>query len=118
MENNIILEKSIAFSAAIVELALTVPPSYKVLASQLMRSGTSIGASIAEAQSAESMTDFVHKLKIADKEANETVYWLRLLNTQLPSFGEDVNGKLMEIKKLLTSIIITCNRKRKTKSAL
>ena len=74
MENNIILQKSTDLATSIVELALTVPPSYKVLAHQLIRSGTSIGASIAEAQSAESMTDFMHKMKIADKEANETLY--------------------------------------------
>ncbi len=113
MENNIILQKSTDLATSIVELALTVPPSYKVLAHQLIRSGTSIGASIAEAQSAESMTDFVHKMKIADKEANETLYWLKLLNNQMPRFSEKVDEKLIEIKKLLTSIIITCHKKRK-----
>jgi len=113
VENNIILNKSRQFGANIVDAAVNIPPSFRVLSKQLMRAGTSIGASVAEAQSAETMADFVHKLKIADKEANETHYWLSILGKQLPNFNEQLIADLIEIKKLLASIIITCRRKMK-----
>jgi four helix bundle protein len=75
---------------------------------QLVRSGTSIGANIAEAQSAESRRDFIHKLKIADKELHETVYWLRLCQA-FPKAPEcnDLLDSVLEIKKNLNRILIT-----------
>ena len=59
------------------------------------------------------MSDFVHKLKIADKEANETYYWLSILEKQIPGFSKNLNDDLIEIKRLLSSIITTCRRKMK-----
>lgn len=76
---NVILEKSFKFALKIIEFTEVLESKRKfVVANQLLKSGTSIGANINEAQSAESKADFIHKLKIADKEANEVSYWLRL----------------------------------------
>lgn len=80
MENkNIVVEKSIEFSVEIIKFCELLEENKKfVIAKQLLRSGTSIGASIFEAQHAESKADFIHKMKIAIKEANETFYWLTI----------------------------------------
>ncbi len=85
-----------------------------VIANQLLKSGTSVGANIREAQNAESNADFVHKLKIAAKEAEETEYWLLLCNksSNYPS-AEGLLSKLISIKKLLSSIISTIKKKEK-----
>jgi four helix bundle protein len=113
VENNIILNKTRQFGACIVDAASAIPISNRISGKQLIRSGTSIGASVAEAQSAETLADFVHKLKIADNEINETYYWLSILEKQIPGFGVQLNADLTEIKKILSSIIIICKRKMK-----
>lgn len=79
------------------------------LAKQLFRSGTSIGANTWESQNAESKKDFVHKLKIAAKETDETEYWLLLckMSSHLPSPKEEQFSKLKEIEKVLSKIIST-----------
>ncbi|WP_338151988.1 four helix bundle protein [Chryseobacterium angstadtii] len=78
-KKNEILDLSIRFSLDIIKYTESLESRRKfVIANQLMKSGTSIGANIFEAQSAESRADFIHKLKIADKEAKETEYWLLL----------------------------------------
>jgi four helix bundle protein len=116
MENNIIYHKSVDFSLLLLQsLDGLHAPSYQVLINQLRRSGTAIGASIAEADSAQSMLDFISKMKIADKEANETLYWLKLLEKEFPSLSEKMLGPLLEIKRILRSILVTCMKKRKEK---
>jgi four helix bundle protein len=79
---------------------------HRELAFQLFKSGTSIGANIAEAQHAESKIDFIHKLKIASKEAHEAAYWLRLcrLSTHLPE-NNQAESQLLSIEKMLSKII-------------
>ena len=79
---NVVEEKSYRFAVRIVNLFKFVRSEYKefVMTSQLLRSGTSIGANIAESQRAQSRADFISKLSIAHKETYETKYWLRLLN--------------------------------------
>ena len=74
-------EKSFAFSLRIVKLYQYLTDTHKeyVLSKQLLRSGTAIGALVREAKYAQSKADFLHKLTIALKEANETAYWLDLL---------------------------------------
>ena len=86
-----------------------------VLSKQMLRSGTSIGAMVREAEQAESSTDFVHKMSIALKEANETEYWIELLaqagyldETTFNSLKADIT----EILKLLISIIKTSKAKK------
>ena len=80
MKDNIIKAKSFKFSLEIIELykALNEEKEY-ILSKQLLRSGTSIGANIVEAEAAQSKADFISKMSIASKEARETEYWLMLL---------------------------------------
>lgn len=81
-----------------------------VLSKQILCSGTSIGAQVREAEHAESKTDFIHKMSIALKEANETEYWLLLLNKGEyldDNVTESILADLTEILKLLTAIIKT-----------
>jgi four helix bundle protein len=114
MENNIILHKSSSFAVEVIRFVRDIPVDCKIIGYQLVRSGTSIGASITEAQGAESKVDFVHKLKIADKEAKETEYWLNLL--QHAERGGDqtrIREDLREIQRLLNAIISTCKRRLK-----
>ena len=82
MKENEIAKKSFAFSVRTVNLYRYLSEQKKeyVISKQIYKSGTSIGANIAEAQRAQSTADFVAKMKIALKEANETQYWLQLLH--------------------------------------
>ena len=107
---NIIEEKSFAFAVRIVNLYRHLNETKKefVLAKQLLRSGTSIGANVAEAEQAQSTPDFVSKMSIALKEASETKYWIRLLAstsylTEVES--ESILNDCVELEKILVSII-------------
>ena len=112
MKENIIKIKSFAFAVRIVKLYKFLCSDKRefVLSKQLLRSGTSVGAVIREAEFAESKLDFKHKLHIAQKEINETIYWLELLRTTnylvIEQF-ESINNDAVEIIKLLTSILRT-----------
>lgn len=84
-----------------------------VLSKQLLRSGTSVGTNIREAQNAQSKADFIHKLSISQKECNETMYWLELLNQSEYINDEDFKGihsEATEILKMLRSSIITTRK--------
>lgn len=105
-------EKSFQFAVRIVKLSKYLNASHKEysLSDQILRSGTSIGANVAESQQAQSRADFVSKLGIALKETVETEYWLRLLHaTDYLSEKEylSLSGDCQELKKILTSIIKT-----------
>lgn len=112
---NILVEKSFDFSVVIVYFYKSLIENKKefVLSKQLLRSGTAIGALIREAQNAESKMDFIHKLAIAQKECDETIYWLELLY-KTDYITEDVFNlhyeKANELLKLLRSIIITTKK--------
>ena len=110
--NSNVEHKSFLFSVRIVKLARYLQEEKKeyILSKQLIRSGTSIGANIVEAQQAQSRADFISKLSIALKEASETNYWLRLLNaTEYLSETEfsSIIADCKEIERILTSIIKT-----------
>jgi four helix bundle protein len=81
MKENVVKQKSFAFALRIVKLARYLQSEKKefVLSKQVLRSGTAIGALVREAEHAESKADFTHKMNIALKEANETLYWLEML---------------------------------------
>jgi len=81
MRENIIKDKTLAFGKRIVRLCLDIENDKKeyVLSKQLKRSGTAPGALVRESEHAESRQDFVHKLSIAIKKANETDYWLEMI---------------------------------------
>jgi four helix bundle protein len=106
---NIILKKTIEFSLAIIEYAELLESNKKyVIARQLLKSGTSIGANVHEAQNAESKVDFIHKFKIAAKEVEETKYWLVLCqNSKTYPPCEHLAGFLGEVDKIITKIIST-----------
>ena len=112
MSNNIIETKSFDFAVQIVKIYQSLTNNKKefVLSKQLLRSGTSIGANVSEAERAQSHADFYAKTSIALKEANETEYWLRLLyKTEYltNSEFEDIYASVKEIIALLTSITKT-----------
>ena len=107
VKKNEILELSFEFAVNIIEFSELLEVHKKFIVSrQLLRSGTSIGANVRESQNCESKADFVHKLKIAAKEAEETEYWLLLCKySKNYPFNEDLMSLLTEIQKLLSSII-------------
>lgn len=112
MRENVVKNKSFGFAVRVVKLYQYLCEDKKefVISKQLLRSGTSVGAMVREAEHAESKPDFKHKMAIAQKEINETIYWLELLqatdylnNEQFQSLNADA----IEIIKLITSIIKT-----------
>jgi four helix bundle protein len=108
--------KSIDFAIRIVKLSkyLNEVKREYVLSKQVLRSGTSIGALVREAEHGESKADFVHKLSIALKEANETDYWLELLHKSEyidTKEYQSITFDNIELLKLLTSIIKTTKEK-------
>ena len=106
-KENIIVEKSFQFALKIVLYCELLEDNKKfVLARQLLRSGTSIGANVREAQNAESKADFIHKIKVAAKEADETEYWLLICkNTPSYPFEEQLLIDVQELLKILSKII-------------
>lgn len=107
IKKNVIVEKSVNFALQIIEFAELLESKKKyVIANQLLKSGTSVGANIREAQNAESKADFVHKMKIAAKEADETEYWLFLCqhSKSYPNC-EPLQLEIQEIIKILSKII-------------
>lgn len=111
-KSNEILDLGILFSLKIIEFTELLESQRKfVIANQLLKCGTSIGVNIYEAQSAESRNDFIHKLKISDKEAKETEYWLLLCESaQSYPFDPELKAMLTSIQKLLSKIISSSKR--------
>jgi len=111
-QDNIVMDKSKAFALRIIDLYkyLTISAEQKefILSKQILRSGTSIGANVRESRRAQSSKDFISKLYIALKEADETQYWLELLYSgdYIKEEGfTSMNNDCEEILKLLTTII-------------
>lgn len=112
MKENSIKVKSFALAFRIVKLYqyLKSERNEYVLCKQLLRCGTSIGAMVRESEHSESKLDFIHKLAVAQKETNETLYWLELLYaTEYLSKEQfdSINSDAIEILKILTKIIKT-----------
>lgn len=123
MKNNVVKDKSFDFAIRIVKLYqyLCVEKKEFILSKQLLRSGTGIGAMIREAEHAESKNDFIHKFAIAQKEANESVYWLELLKaTDYLNEKEfaNIHNDAITILKLITSIIKTTKSQISSKQPL
>jgi len=115
LKENIIKTKSFDFAVAIVSIykQLTEERKEFVISKQLLRSGTSIGAMVRESEHAESKADFIHKLSIAQKEANEVLYWLELLNAKefmTISKFQKTHSEAKEIIRLITAILKTAKR--------
>jgi four helix bundle protein len=108
-------EKGFAFSLRIVKLNRYLVDTYKeyILSKQLLRSGTAIGALIREAKYAQSKADFVHKLTIALKEANETDYWLDLLHQSHYLDDKMYHSIQPDIDELLSLLIASTKTAKK-----
>ena len=113
-KRNVIKEKSFEFAKEIVYLYKNLADKKEfVLSRQLLKSGTSIGANIREAEHAQNKADFINKLSISLKEANETEYWLDLLyetNYLSDELFQNLKIKNIELLKLLISIINTSKK--------
>lgn len=108
-KENLIVNLSLEFALSIIEYSELLEEHKKfIIARQILRSGTSIGANIIEAQNAESKADFIHKMKIAAKEADETGYWLQLceLSKSYP-YDKNLKEKLQLIVNVISKIIST-----------
>ncbi|MBC3538105.1 four helix bundle protein [Rufibacter sediminis] len=110
---NLILDLTLDFSVAVIEYAEQLETQRKfVVANQLLKSGTSIGANVREAQNAESRADFIHKFKVAAKEVDETEYWLLLCQRALTYPNpEHLQKDLQSLKKIISKIIISAKAK-------
>ena len=112
---NLIVDLTFDFSIKIIEYSEKLRELKKYeMSSQIFRSGTSIGANIREAQNAESKADFIHKFKIAAKEADEIEYWLKLCKRSpfYPDPNEEVYGELNSIIRIVSKIISSSKKKK------
>ena len=115
MQNgNVMEELSIKFALRIIKLYkyLIEEKNEYVMSKQVYRSGTSIGANIAESKTAQSDSDFVSKLSIALKEANETKYWLVLLHESETISDDEYNSIENDINTIIGSLIIIIKKKK------
>jgi len=115
MENkeNVIVILTFKFALEIIKYCESLQENKKfVIANQLLKSGTSIGANIREAQNAESKADFIHKFKISAKEIEETIYWLELckFSENYPTVN-NLLDQLTNISRIVNKIIITSKQK-------
>lgn len=118
-QDNTIKIKSTDFAVRIIKmvkyLVKSIPIAEHSICTQLLKSGTSIGANVREAEHAESTEDFIHKMKIALKEANETEYWLEIFfKTEYITQQQykSLNDDCIELNKLLISIIKSMKSKQ------
>ena len=113
----LIKQKSYDFSLRIIKLYKYLSDEQReyILSKQVMRSGTAIGALVSEAEFAQSKADFINKLSIALKEANETAYWLNLLKDSSylsPQMFDSIEPDIKELIKLLVSSVKTAKQKK------
>lgn len=111
-KDNVVLEKSFAFAIKVVKLYKYLIENKReyVLSKQFLRSGTAVGALVREAQNAESKADFVHKLAIAQKECDETMYWIELMKETFfitEKEFKEIHKYAHELLKIIRSIILT-----------
>ena len=117
MSENVLLDKSLLFAARIVKLHKFLCKTHKetVISKQILRSGTSIGANINEANYGVSKADFISKMQISIKETAETEYWIRLLKLSEYLKDEEYNSLLkdcLDIKNILTATLNTAKNNK------
>ena len=113
-KGNVAVDKSFELALGIIDFTeLLSKQGKKVVANQLLRSGTAVGALVAESQDAESKADFIHKMKIAAKEASETLYWLSVCE-KMNNFGfqHALIDEVKQIVAIISKIIITARKNR------
>ena len=112
-KRNVVVELSVNFALEVMDFSELLEKERKfVVAKQLLRSGTSVGANVHEAQSAESKSDFIHKMKIADKELRESAYWMMLCNksNHYPKIPAELNQIFIDLRNVLSKIIASSKR--------
>lgn len=117
MKENLLIDKSIAFAVRIIKLQeyLIKNKKEKIISKQVLRSGTSIGANINEANYGQSKADFISKLHIALKETAETEYWIKLLSLSEyieKNLSESLLNDCLEIKRILIASINTAKENK------
>ena len=117
MSYNVIVEKSFDFAVRIVNLRKYLIREHKefVLSKQLLRSGTSIGANVSEAQRGQSKADFTAKMSIALKEASETEYWIKLLYRTEYLTKEQYESLYADVQELIGLLMAICRTASQTK---
>ena len=118
MKENLLIDKSLAFASRIIKLYqyLITAKQELVISKQIVRSGTSIGANINEANYGQSKADFISKMHIALKETSETEYWLRLLTMSeylTNDMGDSLLTDCLELKRMLVASINTAKKEEK-----
>ncbi len=111
-KDNPVVDKSINFALMVIEFCELLEKERKfVVANQLLKSGTSIGANVHESQNAESRADFIHKMKIALKELEETKYWLTLCESDKTyPFNIDLKNSINELGLIMYKIVSTSKK--------
>ena len=117
---NILRDKSFAFAVRIYKLYQYLVEKKKefILSKQILRSGTSIGANVREAYNASSKSDFIYKLSIAQKETDETIYWLELMkevDLLTKKEFESIRSEALELLKIIRSSILTAKKNNNKK---
>src|SRR5436190_15412973 len=115
MGKSVLREKSYAFAVRIMNFCRMLQDTKKeyIVSKQLLRSGTGIGALLREAEFAQSRPDFVHKVSIALKEANETIYWLQLLTDTNYIPGVETTDLQLECNELIAMLAATVKTAKK-----
>jgi len=118
MKQSILRDKSFAFALQIVRLSQELQQNQKefVLSKQILRSGTAIGALVREGEFAQSKSDFINKLSIALKEANETEYWILLLQEAKLIKDELADSLQSDCKELIAMLVASVKTAKKVKS--
>lgn len=114
-ERIFLFEKKVyLFARSIIEFSRTLPPTFisKPIISQLIRSGTSIGANYMEANASQSTKDFISKAEIARKEAHETEYWLNLIQETIPNSKEKVKSLKEEVVSIYRILGSMCKKSK------
>jgi four helix bundle protein len=114
-KENIVVDKSFQFALKIVLYCELLEDKNKfVLSRQLLKSGTSIGANVRDAQNAESKADFIHKIRLAAKEADETQYWLEICkDSPTYPFDDQLMSDVHDLVKILSKIISSSNTNKR-----
>lgn len=117
MRKNVAFEKSLAFAVRIVELSDFLQNTYHdyVISRQILKSGTSIGANLRESQNAQSIDDFISKLSISLKEANETYYWLELLHLSKRIEGNYYTSMTKDLDEIIAILVSSIKTSKNNK---
>lgn len=112
-KENMVVRKSTDFAVSVIALCGSArKQGWIPFSNQLFKCGTSIGANVREAQNAESLSDFIHKMKLAAKEVDETMYWFEIgQRAQLIEVSREMKQQLMDLMKLISKIVSSSKKR-------